>query len=159
MASAELSKALPMVRGRALSGFSCRTLISYCGSQVPAQPDLFVKVLGERGFEIDSLFSKLDGATVHDSLEEFLGRIIQQRAELCGKQPRHVQLFYRSRSRPPTHRDIVTSMIVNPHIEEVEFPSLGMFLSGQSPRHYFVAVVQSIKPSTALAISFAHVGE
>lgn len=120
---------------------------------MPDQPVLFVKVYGERGSEIDYLFSRLDGATDRDSLGEFIGQVIQQRAELRGKEPRHVQLFYRSAARPPTHTDIVTSMIVNRHIEEAEFPSLGQFLSGQSPRHYFVAVVESIKPVVAYSAS------
>ena len=108
-------------------------------------PGVFVKLLGGAGFELDSLFSGLAGASAEDSLEDFLGCVIRERRELSGMQPRHVWLYYRNGMVPPKQADILTTMLCTPHIEQADFPTLRDFLSGQTLRyHYFVALVPSL---------------
>lgn len=114
-------------------------------------PNVFVKVLGEAGVELDSLFSRLAGATAEDSLEDFLGCIIRDRYELVGKQPRHIRLFYRNGSTPPTQADILKTMLRDPHVEQADFPTLRDFLAGHSLSgcsHFFVALVLSLSLAT-----------
>ena len=116
-------------------------------------PGVFVKLLGGAGFELDSLFSGLAGATAEDSLEDFLGCVIRERRELAGMQPRHIWLYYRNGTVPPKQADILVTMLRNPHVEQADFPTLRDFLSGQTLRcHYFVALVPSLSALASLAL-------
>lgn len=47
--------------------------------------NVFVKVLGEVGLEIDYCFSPLEDVFGEDSMLEFLALIIREREELVGK--------------------------------------------------------------------------
>ena len=107
-----------------------------------------MKLLGWRGQEIDTIFTRLTGAFVEATLEELLGGIIKERAKkLENCEITDIKLFYRNAATPPKQADILTSMVVdsNPHIEQADFPTLRDFLAGQTrPNHYFVALVPSL---------------
>ena len=107
-----------------------------------------MKLLGWRGQEIDTIFTRLTGAFVEATLEELLGGIIKERAKkLENCEITDIKLFYRNAATPPKQADILTNMITdsNPHIEQADFSTLRDFLAGHTrPNHYFVALVPSL---------------